>query len=95
MAVVNRTFKVSKKVDSKKILKDVERILNELGIKDNYELDFKDITQEDSFFKPFYSVGIDIHKRIPEKKRIEIKDKIGEILRENYGYNIGVTVWAD
>ncbi len=94
MAVV-KDFKITKKANSKKILKDVEKILNELGIKDKYEIDFKDITQEDSFFKPFYSVGIDIHKKIPEKKRIEIKDKIGEFLRENYGVNIGVVVWAD
>ena len=94
MAAV-KDFKITKKVNSKKILKDVEKILNELGIKDKYELDFKDITQEDSFFKPFYSVGIDIHKKIPEKKRIEIMDTVNEFLRENYGVNIGVVVWAD
>ncbi|WP_457623113.1 hypothetical protein [Persephonella sp.] len=92
MAVADRTLKITKRVNSKKILKDVEKLLNELGIKDRYELDFKDITEEDSFFKPFYSVGIDINKRIPEKKRIEIKDRIGKFLRENYGYNIGVDV---
>ncbi|NPA58039.1 MAG: hypothetical protein GXN94_01965 [Aquificae bacterium] len=95
MAVADQTLKIAKKVNSKKILKEVEKILNELGIKDSYELSFKDITEEDSFFKPFYAVGIDIHKRIPEKKRIEIKDKIGEFLRENYGYNIGVDVITD
>ncbi len=90
-----KDFKITKKIDSKKILKDVEKILNDLGVRDSYELDFKDITQEDSFFKPFYSVGIDIHKKIPEKKRIEIMNKIDKYLEENYGYNIGVTVWTD
>ncbi len=90
-----KDFKITKKIDSKKILKDVEKILNDLGVRDSYELDFKDITQEDSFFKPFYAVGIDIHKKIPEKKRIEIMDKIDKYLEENYGYNIGVTVWTD
>ena len=94
MAAV-KDFKITKKANSKKILKDVEKILNELGIKDKYEIDFKDITQEDSFFKPFYSVGIDIHKKIPEKKRVEIMDTVGEFLRENHGVNIGVVVWAD
>ena len=87
--------KITKKVNSKKILEDVEKILNELGIKDSYELDFKDITQEDSFFKPFYAVGVDIHKKLPEKKRIKIKNTIGKFLRENYGVNIGVVVWTD
>ncbi|WP_457621593.1 hypothetical protein [Persephonella sp.] len=95
MAVADRTLKITKRVNSKKILRDVEKILNELGIKDSYELDFKDITEEDSFFKPFYAVGIDINKKIPEKKRIEIKDRIGKFLRENYGYNIGVDVITD
>ncbi len=90
-----KDFKITKKIDSKKILKDVEKILNDLGVRDSYELDFKDITQEDSFFKPSYCVDIDIHKKIPEKKRIEIKDTIGEFLRENYGYNIGVDVLTD
>ncbi len=90
-----KDFKITKKVNSKKILEDVEKILNELGIKDSYELDFKDITQEDSFFKPFYAVGVDIHKKLSEKKRIEIKNTIGKFLRENYGINIGVVVWTD
>ena len=90
-----KDFKITKKANSKKILKDVEKILNELGIKNKYELDFKDITQEDSFFKPFYCVDIDIHKKIPEKKRIEIIDTVGEFLRENYGVNIGVDVLTD
>ena len=65
--------KITKKVNSKKILEDVEKILNELGIKDSYELDFKDITQEDSFFKPFYAVGVDIHKKLPEKNELKLK----------------------
>jgi len=90
-----KDFKITKKANSKKILKDVEKILNELGIKDKYELDFKDITQTDSFFKPFYCVDIDIHKKVPEKKRIEIIDTVGEFLRENYGVNIGVDVLTD
>ena len=95
MAVIDRNFKISKKVNSKEILKEVKQILNELGIKDKYELEFKDITSKDSYFKPFYCVDIDIHKKIPEKKRILIKDKVGEYLRENYGYNIGVDVITD
>ena len=90
-----KDFKITKKANSKKILKDVEKILNELGIKDKYELDFKDITQTDSFFKPFYCVDIDIHKKVPEKKRIEIIDTVGKFLRENYGVNIGVDVLTD
>ncbi len=94
MGVV-KDFKVTKKVNSKKILKDVEKILNELGIKDKYELDFKDITQTDSFFKPFYVVNIDIHKKIPEKKRIEIMNKIDNFIEKNYGVNIGVDVLTD
>ena len=95
MAVVDRNFKVSKKVNSKKILEDVKKIVENFKIKHPYKLYFKDITQEDSFFKPFYAVGVDIQGKIPEKKRIEIKDTIGEFLRENYGFNIGVSVWTD
>ncbi len=54
-----KEFKIIKKVNSKKILEDIKRILN--------KLDIKNITQEDTIIKPLYSVGIDIHKRISEK----------------------------
>ena len=94
MATV-KDFKITKKIDSKKILKDVEKVLNELGIKDNYELDIKDITEEDTIIKPLYSVGIDIHKKIPEKKRIEIMDTVNDFLEKNYGINFTVDVLTD
>ncbi|EDP73393.1 hypothetical protein, partial [Hydrogenivirga sp. 128-5-R1-1] len=68
MAAV-KDFKITKKVNSRKILNDVKNVLKELGINDKYELDIKDITAEDTIIKPLYSVGIDIHKKIPEKKR--------------------------
>ncbi len=94
MATV-KDFKITKKVDSEKILKDIEKVLNELGIKDNYELDIIDITQEDTIIKPLYSVEIDIHKKLPEKKRIEIMDKIDEFLEKNYGMNFTTDVLTD
>ena len=94
MAIV-QNYKITEKVNSKKLLKDVEKVLNELGIKDNYELDIKDITEEDTIIKPLYSVGIDIHKRIPEKKRIEIMDTVNNFLEKNYGINFTVYVLTD
>jgi len=94
MAIV-QNYKITEKVNSKKLLKDVEKVLNELGIKDNYELDIKDITEEDTIIKPLYSVGIDIHKKIPEKKRIEIMDTVNNFLEKNYGINFTVYVLTD
>ncbi len=94
MATV-KDFKITKNVNSKKILKDIENVLNELGINGEYELDIKDITAEDTIIKPLYSIGIDIHKKIPEKKRVEIMDTVGKFLRENYGVNFTVYVLTD
>ena len=93
--VTVKDFKITKKIDSKKILKDVEKILNDLGVKDKYELELKDITQEDTIIKPLYSVDIDIHKKLSEKKRIEIKETVLRFIKDNYGVNFVVDVLTD
>ena len=95
MAVINKNFKITKKEDSKKIINDVKLLLENLGVKGNYEIDIRDITEEDTFIKPLYALTIDIHKKIPEKKRVSIMDNVYDYLEENYGYNFTVDVITD
>jgi len=88
-------FKITKKEDSKKIINDIKSLLESMGIKDNYDIDIKDITEKDTFIKPLYSLTIDIKKKVPEKKRILIMDTVYNYLEENYGYNFTVDVITD
>ncbi|WP_457628309.1 hypothetical protein [Persephonella sp.] len=100
MAVIDKNFKITKfkitkKEDSKKIINDIKSLLESMGIKDNYDIDIKDITEKDTFIKPLYSLTIDIKKKVPEKKRILIMDTVYNYLEENYGYNFTVDVITD
>ncbi|NPA52678.1 MAG: hypothetical protein GXO22_07265 [Aquificae bacterium] len=95
MAVIDKDFKITKKEDSKKIINDIKSLLESMGIKDNYDIDIKDITEKDTFIKPLYSLTIDIKKKVPEKKRVLIMDTVYNYLEENYGYNFTVDVITD